>query len=66
MRRSTPVSAMVPQGAEIGHLHWGGGPANHPLRADSARVVHRNPLHDHTSPDDFEFAVEVDPRGHGP
>ncbi len=56
------VSAMVPQGAEIGHLHWGGGSPTILSARDSARVVHRIRSRFNIA-NDFEFAVEVDPRG---
>lgn len=61
-REIDAVAALVPPSSRVTHLHWGGGSPTILTADDSRRMV------DHIRRrfrigEDFEFAVEVDPRG---
>jgi oxygen-independent coproporphyrinogen-3 oxidase len=56
------LAALVPPGARVTHLHWGGGSPTI-LSADDTRRLADSVRQAFRTADDMEFAVEVDPRG---
>ena len=56
------VSASLPAGASVSHIHWGGGSPTMMTAGDISRVMAMLRRAFSFSPD-VEFAVEIDPRG---
>lgn len=56
------VTALLPMGHRVAHIHWGGGTPNALSAADITRLAAVIRANFHVE-EDAEFAVEIDPRG---